>query len=472
MVEKLSVDFVRKIFWILTNGNAQIKFHTICMQNRDREKATNRPVEFGLKLLGYNLWYRLPLLREIPIGRQIGKDYLTRQYLRLPVEDLASEILENPQAVCDVENSLFLPVLSQDAFFEKLENVFDCPGFAKMRRRYQDNKKPLKDIYDSINQALSTSLSWEQELSIARENLIPNRYIIRFLDIATYHQVAIYLTVDSCYPRCFFETLLKQNDISWDYLAVSCESGKSKTEIARTLGLSKFGIVSADFNGFLKPLSKLGGKPIYYRAPVQLMKDTLHPGLSADFQETYDAICGARVFSGSKRPEFLYELGYLCVGPLFSSVLSFIEGDFTVCYAKKHSLFAKAAGPRAVCTMNPNRQFQQPYVQVLDPGFDEQGFAKFMDTLRRNHPHTQFRVLSLPEITSQNMLCLAGLFTGEKSLLSDGVWDFYRDYTRYTQNAPVPLQDGVRLYRSGCQNVEKLMADVLPAGRAATAISL
>ena len=95
-----------------------------------------------------------------------------------------------------------------------------------------------------------------------------------------------------------------------------------------------------------------------------------------------------------------------------------------------------------------------------------------MDTLRRNHPHTQFRVLSLPEITSQNMLCLAGLFTGEKSLLSDGVWDFYRDYTRYTQNAPVPLQDGVRLYRSGCQNVEKLMADVLPAGRAAAAISL
>ena len=68
MLEKLSVDFVRKLFSILTNGNAQIKFYTICMQNQDREKAANRPVEFGLKLLGYNVWYRLPLLRGFAGG--------------------------------------------------------------------------------------------------------------------------------------------------------------------------------------------------------------------------------------------------------------------------------------------------------------------------------------------------------------------------------------------------------------------
>ena len=67
MLEKLSVDFVRKIFAILTNGNAQIKFYTICMQNRNREKATNKPVEFGMKLLGCNILYRLPGVRNITV---------------------------------------------------------------------------------------------------------------------------------------------------------------------------------------------------------------------------------------------------------------------------------------------------------------------------------------------------------------------------------------------------------------------
>ena len=147
MLEKLSVDFVRKLFSILTNGNAQIKFYTICMQNQDREKAANRPVEFGLKLLGYNVWYRLPLLRDLPVGRRIGRDYLTRHYLRLPVEDLASEILENPHAVCDVEGSLLLPVWDDKRFFEKLERDFDCPGFTRLRRRLENPGMSIQEIY-------------------------------------------------------------------------------------------------------------------------------------------------------------------------------------------------------------------------------------------------------------------------------------------------------------------------------------
>ncbi len=237
MLEKLSVDFVRKLFSILTNGNAQIKFYTICMQNQDREKAANRPVEFGLKLLGYNVWYRLPLLRDLPVGRRIGRDYLTRHYLRLPVEDLASEILENPHAVCDVEGSLLLPVWDDKRFFEKLERDFDCPGFTRLRRRLEKPGMSIQEIYQAINQALSVSLSWEKELELARQNRIPNRYVIRLLDIAAYHQVGIHLTVDSCYPASFYEELLQKNGVTWDSLSVSCETGKSKTQMAEALHL-------------------------------------------------------------------------------------------------------------------------------------------------------------------------------------------------------------------------------------------
>ena len=456
VVEKLSVDFIRKLFTLLTNGNAQIKFHTICMQNRNREKAANQPVAFGLKLLGYNVWYRLPLIRDIPIGRTIGKNYLTHSYLRLPVEDWSSEILENPAAVCDVEQSLLLPVLSPESFFKKLEEMLDFRGFAAVRSRYQDCQMPLEEIYHQINRELSTHFSWKQELTLARTYLIPNRYLIRLLDIAAYHGVQIHLVMDSSYPRTFFEEILRQNEIAWDTLSVSCETGQTKVDAAQSLGLERFGVVSADFKGFLRPLEKHGARPIYYRAPVQLMQDALHPGISNDFKERYDAICGARVFSGRKRPSFLYELGCLCAGPLLYSLYSFFDADFTICYAARHSCFAKMTHPHTVCTMNPQRRFHQTSIQVLDPGFDPEGFSAFMDELRRNHPHTTFRTLSLREITARDPSVLSSLFTGKKSDLNDGIRDFCRDFAKYTDGDPISIQDGVRLFRAGLSNLETL----------------
>lgn len=143
----------------------------------------------------------------------------------------------------------------------------------------------------------------------------------------------------------FFEEILRKNEIAWDTLSVSCETGQAKVDAAQSLGLERFGVVSADFKGFLRPLEKHGARPIYYRAPVQLMQDALHPGISNDFKERYDAICGARVFSGRKRPSFLYELGCLCAGPLLYSLYSFFDADFTICYAASHSCFAKMTHP-------------------------------------------------------------------------------------------------------------------------------
>ena len=456
MLEKLSVDFVRKLFSILTNGNAQIKFYTICMQNQDREKAANRPVEFGLKLLGYNVWYRLPLLRDLPVGRRIGHDYLTRHYLRLPVEDLASEILENPHAVCDVEGSLLLPIWDEKRFFEKLERAFDCPGFARLRRRLEKPGMSIQAIYQAINQALSVNLSWAKELELARQNRIPNRYVIRLLDIAAYHQVSIHLTVDSCYPASFYEELLQKNGVTWDSLGVSCETGKSKTQMAEALHLEKFGAVSADFNGFLRPLVRRGAKGIYYREPAQLMKDAAHPWISSDFQVPYDHVCGARVFSGGKRPPFLYELGYLCAGPLVYSLL-FPQEGLCVCHGSRHSLVAMLAGPHTVCTLQGAKAFSQTHIRVLDTGRAD--FPAFLKSLQKSNPQAQIQVVSLAETVQGEDSPLACLFGEEPSDLSDGIRDFCREYTRFTGCSPISLEDALRLYRAGQRNMERLLAE-------------
>lgn len=449
MLEKLSVDFVRKLFYILTNGNAQIKFYTICMQNQDREKAANRPVEFGCKLLGYNLFYRLPGIRNLPIGRRIGGDYLTGKYLRLPVEDLCSEILENPAAVCDITNSLFLPVLGERSFFQQVEQQLACPGFAKARLRLADPCMGIQEIYEKLSKTLNKHLSPETELEMAAANLLPNRYIIRLLDIAAYHQVAIHFTVDSSYPQGFYRRLLQKNQIGYDTLAVSCEQKQRKKEMAQALGLEKFGVVSADFNGFLRPLHRQGGRSIYYRAPVQLMQDAWHPTLSPEFRERYDAVCGAKVFTGKSRPGFDYELGYLCAGPLLYSLACQLE-EGALCYAPSGSALN-------CCMPEPRRSREYPpVVQVLDPGRDPEGFSRWMQVLQVRHPQTTFQRIGLKKLLGKNAALIAPLLSREGGQLSKGALDFCRDFSACTGNSTISLADGQALYAWGYPNIDRL----------------
>ena len=56
MIEKLSLDFVRKIYNALTTGNDDVNFYCMCLQNQNREAATNNPVKFGLELIKINIY--------------------------------------------------------------------------------------------------------------------------------------------------------------------------------------------------------------------------------------------------------------------------------------------------------------------------------------------------------------------------------------------------------------------------------
>ena len=468
MLEKLSVDFVRKLFYVLTNGNAQIKFHTICMQNQDREKAANRPIEFGLKLLGYNIWYRLPGIRNIPIGRQIGKTYLTNQYLRLPVEDLSSEILENPSVVCDVINSLFLPVLEKKSFYQQVEREIGCHGFAKARLRLENSCMGIQEIYKQLSSLLEKNISPDTELKMAAANLIPNRYIIRLLDIAAYHEIKLHFVVDSSYPREFYTRLLKKNHICWDTLTISCEEQYGKLDMAKSMGLEKYGVVSADFNHFIRPLHKLGGRAIYYRAPVQLMRDAWHPRLSEEFCETYDAICGAKIFSGKKRPSFLYELGYLCAGPFVYSLLSLMGEDDVIYYAASGSPFSRFV--QADCTTDGYIKLTSPAVRLIDTGIDKQGFENFVQRIQANNPTVTVQIISLEKAAGKSLEALSCLFLEQSNELTQGILDFCRDFASCTNGSSISVSDGQALYAWGYDRICSLMyrpKAVVPAQAAA-----
>lgn len=195
MLEKLPVSGVRKLFAFLTNGNAEIKFHTICLQNRDRERRLTARLYSGCSCFFVTSCTGCPYCGT---GRFTGvwvTTILRSNTYGCPWKTCSSEILENPAAVCDGTGSLWLPVHGTGAFFAKLEEHFGVKGFASTRALYDDPLTPLSVIYDRINRALGTTLSWRDELPLAEANDIPNRYIVRLLDIAAYHDVALHLVV-------------------------------------------------------------------------------------------------------------------------------------------------------------------------------------------------------------------------------------------------------------------------------------
>lgn len=102
MVEKLPLDFVRKIYNTLTNGNDDVNFYCMCIQNQNREAATNSPIKFALNLIKINILCRLPFSKRKLFSEEIGKAYLSGIFVRPAICELASGMLDNSRLITDI----------------------------------------------------------------------------------------------------------------------------------------------------------------------------------------------------------------------------------------------------------------------------------------------------------------------------------------------------------------------------------
>lgn len=134
MIEKLSLDFVRKIYNALTTGNDDVNFYCMCLQNQNREAATNNPVKFGLELIKINILCRLPFCNKRIFTKTVGKDYLSQIFVRPSICELASGMLDNSHLITDIFGSALTQIKSDDEIFAEIENVTGVKGFALLRK--------------------------------------------------------------------------------------------------------------------------------------------------------------------------------------------------------------------------------------------------------------------------------------------------------------------------------------------------
>ena len=213
MIEKLSLDFVRKIYNALTTGNDDVNFYCMCLQNQNREAATNNPVKFGLELIKINILCRLPFCNKRIFTKSVGKDYLSKIFVRPSICELASGMLDNSHLITDIFGSALTQIKSDDEIFAEIEKATGVKGFALLRKKYKKQSLALSEIYKKINAELKTLIDYKLELSLLKNSFLENRYIVRMIDIARCNDMKVSIVIRSIYPKEFIKHLLDSHQI-------------------------------------------------------------------------------------------------------------------------------------------------------------------------------------------------------------------------------------------------------------------
>lgn len=310
MIEKLSLDFVRKIYNTLTTGNDDVNFYCMCLQNQNREAATNNPVKFGLELIKINILCRLPFCNKRIFTKSVGKDYLSQIFVRPSICELASGMLDNSHLITDIFGSALTQIKSDDDIFAEIEKVTGVKGFVLLRKKYKKQNIELSEIYEKINAELKTLIDYKLELSLLENSFLENRYIVRMIDIARCNDMKVSVVTKSIYPKDFVKHLLNKYRIGYDELIVTSENNN----VIETDDNNHTCVMSNNYN-FIKRYAKIDCRQMYYRCPTALMEHIDNPIKDEKFKKLYNTICGMNLFSGIKRMSNEYELGYMCIAP-------------------------------------------------------------------------------------------------------------------------------------------------------------
>ena len=310
MIEKLSLDFVRKIYNALTTGNDDVNFYCMCLQNQNREAATNNPVKFGLELIKINILCRLPFCNKRIFTKSVGKDYLSKIFVRPSICELASGMLDNSHLITDIFGSALTQIKSDDEIFAEIEKATGVKGFALLRKKYKKQSLALSEIYKKINAELKTLIDYKLELSLLKNSFLENRYIVRMIDIARCNDMKVSIVIRSIYPKEFIKHLLDSHQIGYDELIVNAVSN----DVIETDDNNHTCVMSNNYD-FIKRYAKIGCRQMYYRCPTALMEHIDNPIKDEKFKKLYNTICAMNLFSGIKRMSNEYELGYMCIAP-------------------------------------------------------------------------------------------------------------------------------------------------------------
>ncbi|BCN29604.1 hypothetical protein [Anaeromicropila herbilytica] len=336
MKNNIQINIKKKIYHILSGGNADIAFYTDAFLSSNKEWVMKKPIRFAIQLIKINIDCRLPFKKYIIKGLVPGKKCIARIHRRPKVYQYATAIMRYPCIITDVFGSLLELTAEFEEIYSKIEEEYQIPGFAVLRKKLDSPYKTIEDIYDEIGRRCNMSISKDIELDMLKRHIVMNPYLKKAFEIASYNGTLIIGILETSYSREDIQNILTSVCIQLSDIIVSSERKlslrkmileyrdsfwKMKNNVDSNSEVDDIAIVSANYNKALKHIRRYGLVPIYYRSPKEIMDSIPLPELTKEFSKLYQTIVGMELFSGQYNHKNIYELTYLYLAPIVFTLL-------------------------------------------------------------------------------------------------------------------------------------------------------
>lgn len=324
------MNFKKKVFHVLTSGNADIAFYTEVFVNGNKERIMRNPFRFGFELLVINIKCRIPNENNIMKDLVPGKKRIARILKRPKVYQYATAFIRYPYIITDLFGSLLELSVDMDSIFMKIEEEYMLPGFQKLRREKENPYKTIASIYEEISRELGVTITKDVEITMLERHLFFNPYLHKVLEIAAYNQNKIIAVLESSYSREDMIRLVGECSSWLTDVYVSCETQKAFHQMEKDIHKNnpnmgeyedQFAVVSGNYKKAIKKARRYHFVPLYYRSAREIMKSVPLPKLTKEFREVYQTVAGMELFSGMYNHKIIYETTYLFLAPTVYALL-------------------------------------------------------------------------------------------------------------------------------------------------------
>lgn len=332
----MKIDWKKVMFHALTNVNADVSYYGEIYLEKNNRWIMTRPVTFAWNLLKIRIHYRKKTQTRSLRLTGMNEVDMRKIYYRHQSSVTARSLMRYKHMILDVWGSLLVPLLEEDSLYEVIEKKLEVEGFAKIRKKYQNNEISIEEIYAKISRELHLQLTPDLELSIIKQTVQTNAYLKEVLEALSTNHIPMIGVINSCYPREIFLEILREKGIPFlTEVHVTSEFRMNIKKMVMLFAqnyknadpLYHRGVViySGDYENYVKHQRKRWYTAFYYPVPERFLAMHPLPKFHELFGTVYKKIVAMGIYSGFASHSDVYKSMYLYVAPVVCGLLQEIR---------------------------------------------------------------------------------------------------------------------------------------------------
>lgn len=326
------MNIKKMIFHAFTNHGGEVSYYGEVYLVNCRNMAGKKPFTFAWSLMKINFHYGIAKSKGTLKLSGIKNNDIDQIYNRLKLTQNMRIMLDYKHLITDLWGSLLKPVLSGEALYKILEDDLQIEGFAKARKKFDDKKLPIEEIYNKIEKEVQKPVSPDLEIEMVSDAVIVNPYVLEILDTVAANHTSITAVIDSSYPEEMFNDFLKKNMICCISEIVTTSQkkkniGKLVSEYVRKYKKEEKGygksvrIFASDYDKYILKQRRKGNTATYYPAPEYFLKRNNIPDFKSSFGELYRMVEGNLNYSRPLLRSDTYQTSVLYLAPVIYGFL-------------------------------------------------------------------------------------------------------------------------------------------------------